>query len=517
MLPTQWPNWTLILIAFGLVALTILAGLVLEPLGQALAPAITPTPTLPSIHYARSLSDECIECHTEKQALAASVGPTENVEPFYVERASLNTPHGSLGCITCHGGTGNVTDKEAAHQGLIKDLSVTHPRDCLICHRNLPDQLPGDHLRTPHGKVVNAIWEGSACGVNCSDCHGQVGHGFDPVTGEITCQMSVCLDCHLERNLGAELITDCNTCHVGPHDVALVLTCNDCHTSTETWKDSTLRVHPVELTEQHATPNCFSCHRWPNFKGLDYVCSDCHQRPHDFGNDNCALCHTPEGWAESADDLVANATGIPHPLASREDCRSCHGMEGQPPIPVDHKGRTNDVCQFCHKLAPASAILHPVAGRGPCLDCHGEEQIAQFPLTTHGDRDETSCRTCHEPAGVTPLTVSHPMEEQADCLACHAFQALKPYPESHAGWKNQVCLLCHEAGAPLAQGEEHPFPQDHDGSAQNCVLCHPGGDFTTYHCDTCHVLTGIQPVHEARGIREIENKCLLCHPEGQKP
>jgi hypothetical protein len=246
------------------------------------------------------------------------------------------------------------------------------------------------------------------------------------------------------------------------------------------------------------------------------VCSDCHQRPHDFGNDNCALCHTTVGWAESADALVAGATGIPHPVGGREDCRSCHGVEGEQPIPDDHKGRTNDTCQVCHTPAPAPAILHPVEGRGPCLSCHGEGQIAQFPLTTHHDYDETSCNVCHEPAGVMPLPISHSLEGRADCLMCHAPQALKPYPDSHAGWGNQLCLLCHEAGAPPTEAE-HPFPQDHDGAAKNCVLCHPGGDFTAYHCDICHAPAGMDQVHSARGISEIENRCILCHPQGKKP
>ncbi len=515
MIPARWPRWTLVVIGLVLALFPIGITLLLEPVTRASAPAITPTPTLPFINYARPLSGECEECHFDKQALAASAESPENAEDFFIEPASLETPHGHLGCIACHDGTANVADKEIAHQGLIEDLSETHPQDCLICHRNLPDQLPEDHLRTPHGRVTNAIWEGSKCEVLCSDCHGQVGHGFDPVTGEIICPMTVCLDCHREQGLDTRL-TDCNTCHVGPHEVALALTCKDCHTSTEIWKETALLEHPEEILGRHATMDCFSCHSWPNFKGLDYVCSDCHKRPHELGNDNCALCHTAVGWAESADALVAGATAIPHPVDGREDCRSCHGMESQQPIPADHKGRPNDTCQVCHAVAPAPAILHPVEGRGPCLNCHGEGQITQFPLSTHQDRDEASCRTCHDPAGVTPLTISHSVEGRADCLMCHAYQAIKPYPESHEGWGNQLCQLCHQAGAPPTEAG-HIFPQDHDGAAKNCVLCHPDGDFAAYHCDTCHAPDGMQEVHGVRGISEIDNKCVLCHPQGQKP
>ncbi len=515
MLPTHWPKWTLIPLALGLVVLIIMVSLVLEPLGQALAPGTTPTPTLSFINYARPLSDQCENCHFDQQALAASAESAEKAETAYIERASLETPHGQLGCITCHSGTASETDKEEAHQDLVEDLSETHPQDCLLCHRDLPDQIPEDHLRTPHGRVVNAVWEGSACGVLCSDCHGQVGHGFDPVTGEIICPMTVCLDCHLERKLEAHL-SDCNTCHVGPHDVAQAMSCKDCHVSTDTWKETQLGVHPVELTGNHATVDCFDCHNRPNFKGLDYVCSDCHERLHEFGNDDCVLCHTTVGWAESADALVAGATAIPHPVLEREDCRSCHGVVGQQPIPDDHKGRTNDTCQICHVPAPAPAILHPVEGHDLCLSCHGEGQVAEFPVPVHRDYDEASCIICHEPAGMVPLAILHPLEGRADCLMCHAAEGFKPDPEFHKDWGNELCLLCHETGEVPTEGE-HPFPQDHDGASGHCVLCHTNGDFTTYHCETCHAPAGMDQVHSAWGISETANKCVLCHPQGQKP
>lgn len=515
MLPSHWPKWYLIPISFLIVCGAIGTGLLLEPMGQALAPAKpTPVPTLAFIHYARPLSGECETCHFDPQALAASAESAEKAEMAYINPDSLNTPHGRLGCITCHGGTTGESGKEAAHQGLVQDLSVTHPQDCLLCHRNLPAEIPEDNLRTPHGQVVDAVWEGSSCGVNCSDCHGAVGHGFDPVTGAVTCSMNVCLDCHVERNLGAEL-TDCNACHTGPHDVALALSCSDCHTSTDTWKETALQVHPIRLDGYHAQVDCFDCHQWPNFRGLESVCSDCHTRTHDFGNDNCALCHTPEGWQASADALVAGAEPMPHPVEGREDCRACHGTGGQT-LPADHKGRTNDVCQICHVPAPAPAVLHPAEGHESCLECHGSGQIAQFPIQTHRDYGEETCSICHEPSGLEPLPVAHPLEGRADCLMCHASQGIEPYPESHTGWGNELCLLCHEVGEAPTEGA-HLFPQTHDGANKVCVLCHPENDFTVYHCDTCHTTGGMEQVHGAKGISNIEDRCVLCHPQGQKP
>jgi hypothetical protein len=515
MLPSNWPKWIVVVLAFGLIVVAIIVAALAVPLTRALSPASTPTAELPMINYAQPLSGECTRCHTDDQLLLASADPGEDVEEFYIDPASLEGPHGSLGCITCHDGTGNEADKTIAHEGLIDDLSETHPEDCLLCHRNLPDQLPEDNLRTPHGLIEDAVWSGSACGVLCSDCHGQVGHGFDPTTGGIICSMKVCLDCHIERGLEATL-NDCNTCHVGPHDLAAVMSCKDCHVSSDNWTDTQLAVHPVELEGYHAEADCFDCHRWPNFKGLDYVCSDCHKRPHDLGNDNCALCHTPEGWAASADALVAGATAFPHPVEGREDCRSCHWVEDEEAVPEDHKGRTNDTCLVCHKAAPAVAIMHLVEGHEDCLSCHGDGQVAQFTVQIHQGRDNDSCRTCHEPAGVAPRPITHSMEGRADCLMCHAAGGVVPNPPSHEGWGNDLCLLCHEATEEPTT-TEHRFPQDHSMAAGNCVLCHPGNDYETYHCETCHALQGMSQVHEALGIKEIEGMCVLCHPDGEKP
>jgi hypothetical protein len=99
---------------------------------------------------------------------------------------------------------------------------------------------------------------------------------------------------------------------------------------------------------------------------------------------------------------------------------------------------------------------------------------------------------------------------------CHAPETVKPSPETHEGWGNDLCLLCHEAPGEPTEAE-HPFPQDHDAAAGNCILCHPGDDFETYHCETCHALTRVNQVHEALGITGIEGRCVLCHPEGTKP
>jgi hypothetical protein len=290
----KWPRWTIIPIGLALAALAIALGLLLEPAGYALGPnVVAPTPTMPAIEYSRDLSDGCHDCHFSLPALQASAEDPSQAQAYWIEPESADTLHGGLGCLACHRGNGQARDKTTAHEGLVADMTVEDPGQCLICHRDLPSEIPSDRLRVPHGKIIQGILESEPCDVHCSDCHGSVGHGFDPTSGRTFCSMAVCLDCHQERELDVQ-IANCDACHVGPHDVAAVLTCNVCHTSTETWQQVALGVHPVPLPGKHGEVACFQCHRYPNFKGLNYACSDCHDPGHaNWGDGDCGACHDP--------------------------------------------------------------------------------------------------------------------------------------------------------------------------------------------------------------------------------
>ena len=361
MVPSRWPRWTAIVIGLALAVATIVLVFLVEPVAQAVAPSkIEPTPTLVHISYARPLSHGCENCHFDREALEASAEPETDVEAAFIEPWSLATPHGRLGCVTCHRGNGLTDDKDAAHEGLIADPTAEKPWECVICHHDLPEVLPEDRLNTPHGRVVEAIMAGSPCEVYCSDCHGGVGHGFDPVSGNIICSMSVCRDCHEERELNIEM-TKCETCHLGPHDVAEVLSCEDCHASTDAWAEIETDVHPSDLLGKHAEISCFDCHAWPNFKDLtDYECVDCHERPHERPeDDDCARCHEDGG-----DWTVINEEGIDHTeywdyhvgKHAEVKCIGCH-FEGYEDTSAD--------CAGCHTPNKETCDLEK-----ECTDCH---------------------------------------------------------------------------------------------------------------------------------------------------
>jgi hypothetical protein len=366
----EWPRWIVVPIGLGLAGLAVALGLLLEPAGHALSPSgEVATPTLPAVAYGRDVSGGCHDCHFSLPALEASAADPNAAEEYLIDPESVWTNHGSLGCVACHGGDGEAEDKEAGHAGLILDITEQQPEQCVICHHDLPKKFAENELLIPHELVEHKISHGEEGTLFCSDCHGRVGHGFDPVSGEVACSMMVCVDCHTELGScqschqggepGVEM-TGCDVCHEGPHDVAAYLTCSCCHTSMETWSEIDPSSHPVELAGTHGELHCFECHDFPDFEGLHYVCADCHQSGHsEWGGDNCTECHDPAAtWDAVAptwerheeiwdmykgDHLEVECSGCHFETFTGLDpnCDSCHSR------PESHD-ETYTKCWLCH-------------------------------------------------------------------------------------------------------------------------------------------------------------------------
>jgi hypothetical protein len=363
------PRWSVIPIGLVLAAFAVVLGLVLEPAGYALGPPEPePTPMLPAVEYGASISDACKDCHFSLAALEASAADPGRAEEYLVEPQSLRTPHGSLGCVACHAGEGDAASKEAAHEGIIADVTESRPEQCILCHRDLPELIDRDVLRIPHTLVTEGILHGETLALICSDCHGAVGHGFDPVSGEVACSMEVCVDCHAseencehchETRAPGEDMTGCQVCHEGSHDVAARLGCSCCHISTKRWDEIDSSSHPIELVGEHARTPCFECHRYPNFGGLRYVCTDCHEPGHDWGGEDCTQCHDPGAtwdivastWDKhrdfweyyKGDHLLVSCSGCHFETYTEldPDCDSCHLL------PESHDESQSE-CWLCH-------------------------------------------------------------------------------------------------------------------------------------------------------------------------
>jgi hypothetical protein len=58
---------------------------------------------------------------------------------FVNQETFFATLHGRYGCITCHGGVGDTSDMEVAHQNIVRDPPSAEA--CGDCH---PDQVATD-------------------------------------------------------------------------------------------------------------------------------------------------------------------------------------------------------------------------------------------------------------------------------------------------------------------------------------------------------------------------------------
>jgi predicted CXXCH cytochrome family protein len=172
-------------------------------------------------------------------------------------------------------------------------------------------------------------------------------------------------------------------------------------------------------------------------------------------NEMCQACHQPgtttQAPSAGATPAPTTAAGgipqIPHPLEGRDACLACHqtGVGGAPKLLASHAGRTNDMCQGCHKqkaVAPVvvpTQIAHPPASssQNSCVDCHktlggkSADAVTQWTSSIHATRGVT-CTDCHggdatkstkEAAHATSAGyVGKPKTQDvpALCASCHA-------------------------------------------------------------------------------------------------
>jgi hypothetical protein len=250
--------------------------------------------------------DNCEECHTPMGFAGADMGGFEHPLP-------LEGAHATAGCSDCH-----VEGQEVS-------------ADCAGCH-----EPPEPHF-----------------GDNCAECHtptsfsdAEMPASKHPVPLEGAHATASCDGCHVE---GQAVSTDCADCHEPPDD-HYGDSCADCHTPTS-FSDATLPAgaHPIPLEGAHATASCDGCHG-EGGETPEYVCSNCHEPPENHLPGECSLCHTPEGFVDSASFLVSLAPEIEHDLEGRDNCMACHDPEGQvKPAPSNHVEYSDEQCTLCHK------------------------------------------------------------------------------------------------------------------------------------------------------------------------
>lgn len=221
----------------------------------------------------------------------------------------------------------------------------------------------------------------------------------------------------------------------------------------------------LHSNQNHARLPCLLCHRRETNSPTPSL-------PGGSGHLPCAGCHAP---------LFA---GAPSPI-----CNVCHTdvkSGALKPFPrlqsfrmkFDHARHLNMgsvSCATCHRSARGGVALSIPRGfnaHTTCFRCH-------TGTAKSGDRDISSCGTCHELGGYARTPE-----------AAQAFRV----GFNHAKHKEVTCKECHRVipGMPQRRQVTSPQPFNHhaSGKTQSCLTCHDGkrafggDDFTS--CKRCH-------------------------------
>jgi c(7)-type cytochrome triheme protein len=218
----------------------------------------------------------------------------------------------------------------------------------------------------------------------------------------------------------------------------------------------------------HARLPCLLCHRReetaarPAMPGAGghLPCTGCHAK--EFANSSspvCAICHTNS----QSGALKA------FPALSSFNMRFDHAR---------HASMARVSCSACHKTSRGGAAMTIPAGFNAhvtCYQCHG-------PQAKSGDRDISSCGTCHQLGGYSRTTT------QAAAFKIGFSHA------KHGGAQKLSCNECHNvrAGMPQRRQVTAPLALNHHAptGTKSCATCHTGkrafggDDFSV--CTKCH-------------------------------
>jgi nitrate/TMAO reductase-like tetraheme cytochrome c subunit len=238
-----------------------------------------------------------------------------------------------------------------------------------------------------------------------------------------------------------------------PHPIAAGTDCKVCHAEG--------KVHPFPANHASYTIDiCTSCHQ----PALPAAGVEAGTTPTTQATSAPAPAATESAPATQAAPS-SSAPAIPHDVAGREKCLTCHNPNGGlKPAPPDHANRTEDTCQVCHKPASAGAgtAATPEATAGATAEATAQATAQPTVEATAQPTAEATAQPTAE-ATAQPLATTTVAPAQPAAPAAGAAPAI---PHAVAGREN--CLLCHDPN-----GGRRPAPPDHAGrSAETCQGCH---------------------------------------------
>jgi hypothetical protein len=211
------------------------------------------------------------------------VAPVESHLKVLVGKAFLESEHGSISCVSCHGGKADASRVEEAHAGVVRD--PTYPdasKMCGECHAEIVKASAASlhYTLTPYKTLTEKRASSDpgvrtklsqARSIHCNDCHASCGqcHVSRPTSvegglvGKHTFQKKPsmtenCTACHGTR-VGNEYQGKNSGIPADLHFAKEAMTCNHCHKATEMHGEG--KSGHGDRYDQTNGPQCLDCHK----------------------------------------------------------------------------------------------------------------------------------------------------------------------------------------------------------------------------------------------------------------
>lgn len=433
---------------------------------------------------------QCHDCHKgipEKEKLKSQCFDCHKMDDVHKGQEGMK-------CDKCHNQNAWREDVKFDHGKTRFPLTGNHNRTtCEGCHlgaeyKNASIECVDCHLKQDYHR--------GRMPVKCDKCHSPKGWEFTEFQHGKQTEFAL---------KGAHKSTDCHLCHTRRYnkEVKLSQKCIDCHQQDDVHKsqqgkecgkchnqgnwekevkfDHNLTRFP--LIGLHTIITCEDCHLSSEFKNIKSGCVDCHKNndPHKkrLGT-GCGLCHSPEGWSlwkfehqrqtefqlkgvhKKLDCLLCHTEPLNTELKMEKACYGCHKADDI------HKGEEGKYCQECHNETTweeetrfdhdlTSFPLIGIHAITACENCHVSSQFKSVESTcvschrqddTHKKRLGPRCETCHTPNHWSLWEFNHNSQTRfklngahkgLDCLGCHRQEVETKIEVS------QLCISCHQA------------------------------------------------------------------------
>ncbi len=436
-------------------------------------------------HVTHNIIQTCENCHTTDdwlQTIFDHVDFTETAcEQCHLPEhiASVDPPHDSGNirsqCDLCHSNSNWVIDN-FTHTAEQTDyvLNGLHVQvQCLSCH-------------------VNNIYQGTENTCQSSGCHFSDFQTASPDHQVYGYPIEHCTSCHAETGWSPDIYShdltfSCQDCHIPdyqnavdpPHteSTGFSLTCDQCHSSVETWDGATYNHDGV-------TSGCFDCHSLdyyattsPNHEQLGYstVCNDCHTSFTDWSD--AQIDHSFYPISDDHADVTCNECHSQPEF--QPSCWECHETD----FFEEHSTGESVMCWNCHTTLNWEDVTFDHTGiTTGCIECHSDDH-----LDAHGPDFPTDCESCHNTEDWDETTFSHQF----------------PIDPSHQDETNETCESCHTGGNTVE------FTCFNSG-------CHSVSEETSEHCEDgpqdCESCNGM--TYPYSGVTSMD--CYSCHPNGDE-